>query len=243
MIERCASRTREPTSQPEASSVQNNSTVPSAESTLFSPGPVVVGVSVVTPAAPIEATAPAHTPVDLAHDFAQPVNPPSLASPSDAPPVLPTEISETLSYITVKSMFISWYADEIYNCSTRPNSKERRYIRMIARLICYCKNVLPEGTRIDKKPTDATALEEWMRHLVELSTVAQDKISALVEQDPSVLKKRNRDTTDMISATYKRLLATKTESWPTVSPTVDQATSAGFNFPSGVAQARKPRYK
>jgi len=213
----------------------------SAESTLFSPGPVAaVGVSVVTPAAPVEATP--HTPIGLALDFAQPTNPPSLASVSNAAPVLPTEISETLSYITVKSMFISWYADEIYNCNTRPNSKERRYITMIARLICYCKNVLPEGTVIGKKPAEAAALEEWMRRLVELSTVAQDQISTMVEQDPSILKKRKRGTTDMISATYKRLLSTQIQDWPVVNPTVDQATSAKYNFPS-IAQARKPLYK
>lgn len=231
MIERCVARTREHTAaQPE------NRTLSSTDNALFSPEPAAAGVSVVTPAAPVEATT-LHTPVDLVHDFAQPTS----ASASEAPPSLPTELSDTLSYITVKSMFISWYADEIYNCSTRPDSKERRYIRMIARLICYCKNVLPEGTKIDKKPTEAEALEEWMRHLVELSTMAQDKISAMVEQDPSAVRKRKRGTTDMISATYKRLLSTKVDTWPTVNPTVDNATVAHLNFPS-VAQARMPRY-
>jgi hypothetical protein len=151
-------------------------------------------------------------------------------------PLWPVDL-HTLSNITIGSLFIRWYTEELYDAV----ATERLHKQHKSKCACtveYCKMFLPGGSVIERKPNTVRELDVWRKHLNSWAQMIEMKVAMFINKWRSIwsdgaVVRRNRISTLNVSATQKKLqqiwddptstFASKME--PQVPTVIDNASS------------------
>lgn len=139
--------------------------------------------------------------------------------------------------IAVADFVYMWYNEELYRCTTAPNSPERKSFHFLCRLLYYCKCVVSVAYIMQPKPqpSDGTAkMTEWTDELRDFADRVHDDVyefcddatEAAVVNDAThaeattagisapAAKKRKRAHTCLIDAIYRRMVAMPRSKFP-----------------------------
>lgn len=128
---------------------------------------------------------------------------------------MPTETVLVVGDTTISSLFYDWYSKRLYASSRSPDQAKRDIMNKLARMVCFCKCFLPDGTvlSIRPSPTNLQQSVDWTKIMRGYSVLVQDRIMKHITNH---LPSSKRPRLPKVYSSVKACMSIDFDTYPTV---------------------------